>query len=121
MNRMELLLHEWECTYDREDSYPPLKDALTGLSAAEATDISLPARYETKSDPQKDKNTRRIESRRGQRSDTDSMPVQAAAYPISPVEAWKLYRAVSISSSVKWSKSLSFSTSNFIVRLNTLE
>ncbi|WP_312112842.1 DinB family protein [Brevibacillus reuszeri] len=37
MNRMELLLHEWECTYDREDWYPPLKDALTGLSAAEAS------------------------------------------------------------------------------------
>ncbi|MGG1662331.1 DinB family protein [Brevibacillus sp. NRS-1366] len=37
MNRMELLLHEWECTYDKEDWYPPLKDALAGLTAAQAS------------------------------------------------------------------------------------
>ncbi|WP_103109692.1 DinB family protein [Brevibacillus reuszeri] len=37
MNRMELLLHEWKCTYDKEDWYPPLRDALTGLSAAQAS------------------------------------------------------------------------------------
>lgn len=37
MNRMELLLHEWECTYDKEDWYPPLKDALNGLNAAQAS------------------------------------------------------------------------------------
>lgn len=37
MNRMELLLHEWECTYNKEDWYPPLKDALAGLTAAQAS------------------------------------------------------------------------------------
>ncbi|MGN7472215.1 DinB family protein [Brevibacillus sp. SAFN-007a] len=37
MNRMELLVHEWECTYDKEDWYPPLKDALSGVTAAQAS------------------------------------------------------------------------------------
>ncbi|MEJ8548104.1 DinB family protein [Brevibacillus borstelensis] len=37
MNRMELLLHEWDCTFSKEDWYPPLKDALAGLTAAEAS------------------------------------------------------------------------------------
>lgn len=37
MNRVEILLHEWECTYDKEDWYPPLKDALAGLTAAQAS------------------------------------------------------------------------------------
>lgn len=37
MNRMELLVHEWECTYGKEDWYPPLKDALAGLTAAQAS------------------------------------------------------------------------------------
>jgi uncharacterized damage-inducible protein DinB len=37
MNRMQLLLHGWECTYDKEDWYPPLRDALSGLTAKEAS------------------------------------------------------------------------------------
>ncbi|WP_409177420.1 DinB family protein [Brevibacillus fortis] len=37
MNRKDLLLHGWECTYDKEDWYPPLKEALSGVSAAEAS------------------------------------------------------------------------------------
>lgn len=37
MNRMELPLHEWDCTFAKEDWYPPLKDALAGLTAAEAS------------------------------------------------------------------------------------
>ncbi|WP_429842612.1 DinB family protein [Brevibacillus sp. FIR094] len=37
MNRKDLLLHGWECTYDKEDWYPPLKEALSGVSAAQAS------------------------------------------------------------------------------------
>ncbi|MBG9563961.1 DinB family protein [Brevibacillus agri] len=37
MNRMELLVHEWECTYDKEDWFPPLKHALAGVTAAQAS------------------------------------------------------------------------------------
>lgn len=37
MNRMELLVHEWECTYDKEDWYPPLKHALDGVTVAQAS------------------------------------------------------------------------------------
>lgn len=37
MNRMELLAHYWECTYDKEDWFPPLKDALAGVTAAQAS------------------------------------------------------------------------------------
>ncbi|WJQ82742.1 DinB family protein [Brevibacillus brevis] len=37
MNRKELLLHGWECAYDKEDWYPPLKEVLSGVSAAEAS------------------------------------------------------------------------------------
>ncbi len=36
MNRIDLLLHELSVTYDREDWYPPLKQALEGVSAAQA-------------------------------------------------------------------------------------
>lgn len=37
MDTKELLLHEWKCTYDQEDWYPPLRDALAGLNAAQAS------------------------------------------------------------------------------------
>jgi uncharacterized damage-inducible protein DinB len=37
MNRMELLLHELELTFDKEGWYPPLADALKGLTAAQAS------------------------------------------------------------------------------------
>ncbi|MFY0543651.1 DinB family protein [Brevibacillus sp. H7] len=37
MNRMELLLHELELTFDKEGWFPPLKDALKGLTAAQAS------------------------------------------------------------------------------------
>ncbi|MDD9268109.1 DinB family protein [Paenibacillus sp. GCM10023248] len=36
MNNVELLLHGWECCYDKEDWYPPLTDALKGLTAEQA-------------------------------------------------------------------------------------
>lgn len=37
MNRMDLLLREFDHTYLQEDWYPPLKDALAGLTAAQAS------------------------------------------------------------------------------------
>ncbi|USG64664.1 DinB family protein [Brevibacillus ruminantium] len=37
MNRMDLLVHGLDCTYAKEDWYPPLKDALAGLTAAQAS------------------------------------------------------------------------------------
>jgi uncharacterized damage-inducible protein DinB len=37
MNVKELLLHEWACTYDQEDWYPPLSSAVSGLDAAKAS------------------------------------------------------------------------------------
>jgi uncharacterized damage-inducible protein DinB len=36
MNRIELLLHGWDHTYEEEDWYPPLLDALKGVTAAQA-------------------------------------------------------------------------------------
>ncbi|MBU7316546.1 DinB family protein [Paenibacillus oleatilyticus] len=36
MNKKELLLHEWDICYDKEDWFPPLREALKGLTAAEA-------------------------------------------------------------------------------------
>lgn len=37
MNRVELLLHELEITYEREGWFPPLKDALAGVTAEQAS------------------------------------------------------------------------------------
>ncbi|UFJ41381.1 DinB family protein [Brevibacillus humidisoli] len=37
MNRMELLLHQLEITYDKEDWYPPLVPALAGVTAEQAS------------------------------------------------------------------------------------
>lgn len=37
MNVKELLLHEWACTYDQEDWFPPLRNAVSGLDAAQAS------------------------------------------------------------------------------------
>lgn len=37
MSKKELLLHNWNCTYGQEDWYPPLRDALSGLTAAQAS------------------------------------------------------------------------------------
>jgi hypothetical protein len=36
MNKIELLLQGWDYCYDKEDWYPPLLDALDGVSAANA-------------------------------------------------------------------------------------
>ncbi|MBW5447061.1 DinB family protein [Cohnella sp. CFH 77786] len=36
MNRIELLVQGWEFCYDKEDWYPPLQDALKGVSASQA-------------------------------------------------------------------------------------
>ncbi|RUS46276.1 DinB family protein [Cohnella sp. AR92] len=36
MNKMELLLHGWDSCYEREDWYPPLKDALNGVTWEQA-------------------------------------------------------------------------------------
>jgi hypothetical protein len=36
MNKIELLLQGWDHSYDKEDWYPPLLDALQGISAANA-------------------------------------------------------------------------------------
>jgi hypothetical protein len=36
MNKMELLLQRWEYCYDKEDWYPPLLDALQGVTAENA-------------------------------------------------------------------------------------
>lgn len=36
MNKKELLLHKWDICYDKEDWFPPLSEALNGLTAAEA-------------------------------------------------------------------------------------
>ncbi len=36
MKSMDLLLRGWAHAYDKEDWYPPLKDALNGLTAAQA-------------------------------------------------------------------------------------
>lgn len=37
MNRMELLVHEMEITFDKEDWYPPLGVVLKGVTAAQAS------------------------------------------------------------------------------------
>ena len=37
MNRIDLLIHEWDFTYDKEDWYPPIQHALSGLTAAQAS------------------------------------------------------------------------------------
>jgi len=37
MNRMELALHELSLTFDKEGWFPPLREALNGLSAAQAS------------------------------------------------------------------------------------
>ncbi|WNC15985.1 DinB family protein [Brevibacillus brevis] len=37
MERKELLLANWEHTYEKEDWYPPLRDALSGLTASQAS------------------------------------------------------------------------------------
>jgi uncharacterized damage-inducible protein DinB len=37
MNSKELLLQEWTFTYDQEDWYPPLRIALDGVNAAQAS------------------------------------------------------------------------------------
>lgn len=37
MSRKALLLHNWSCTYEQEDWYPPLRDALSGVTAAQAS------------------------------------------------------------------------------------
>ncbi|QRG68696.1 DinB family protein [Brevibacillus choshinensis] len=37
MSRKELLLKNWEFTYEQEDWYPPLRDALSGVTAAQAS------------------------------------------------------------------------------------
>jgi hypothetical protein len=47
MNRVELLLHGWDHTYDKEDWYPPLFDALKGVTADQA--VWLPERFESPS------------------------------------------------------------------------
>ncbi|MBP1964466.1 DinB family protein [Paenibacillus aceris] len=36
MNKIELLLHGWDSCYEKEDWYPPLTDALKGLTAEQA-------------------------------------------------------------------------------------
>lgn len=36
MNKIELLLHGWDSCYEKEDWYPPLTDALQGLTAEQA-------------------------------------------------------------------------------------
>jgi hypothetical protein len=36
MNRIELLLQGWDFSYEKEDWYPPLLDALQGVTAAQA-------------------------------------------------------------------------------------
>ncbi|MBB6636791.1 DinB family protein [Cohnella thailandensis] len=36
MNKMELLLHGWDSCYEKEDWYPPLKDALNGITWEQA-------------------------------------------------------------------------------------
>ncbi|MBB6674803.1 DinB family protein [Cohnella nanjingensis] len=36
MSRLELLKQYWDFTYDQEDWFPPLKDALNGVTAAQA-------------------------------------------------------------------------------------
>lgn len=36
MNKIELLLHGWDSCYEKEDWYPPLTDALNGLTAEQA-------------------------------------------------------------------------------------
>ncbi|THF81183.1 DinB family protein [Cohnella fermenti] len=47
MNKMELLLHGWDSCYDREDWYPPLKDALNGLTWEQAAWKPRTARVNT--------------------------------------------------------------------------
>jgi hypothetical protein len=37
MNRIEVLVQGWQFSYDQEDWYPPLLDALKGVSAAQAS------------------------------------------------------------------------------------
>ncbi|GED33725.1 DinB family protein [Brevibacillus centrosporus] len=37
MSRKELLLQNWMYTYEQEDWYPPLRDALAGVTAAQAS------------------------------------------------------------------------------------
>ncbi|MFD2372096.1 DinB family protein [Brevibacillus sp. GCM10020057] len=37
MSRKALLLQNWEYTYEQEGWYPPLRDALSGLTAAQAS------------------------------------------------------------------------------------
>ncbi|MED4584595.1 DinB family protein [Brevibacillus choshinensis] len=37
MSRTELLLNNWQYTYEQEDWYPPLRDALSGVNAAQAS------------------------------------------------------------------------------------
>jgi hypothetical protein len=36
LNKIELLLHGWDCCYEKEDWYPPLTDALKELTAEQA-------------------------------------------------------------------------------------
>jgi len=36
MDKIELLLREWDFCYDEEDWFPPLSEALKGLTAAQA-------------------------------------------------------------------------------------
>jgi hypothetical protein len=36
MNKMELLLHEWDFCHDKEDWFPPLAQALEGVTAEQA-------------------------------------------------------------------------------------
>ncbi|NOV02143.1 DinB family protein [Paenibacillus planticolens] len=36
MNKIELLLHGWDSCYEKEDWYPPLTDALKGLTVEQA-------------------------------------------------------------------------------------
>lgn len=37
MNKIDLLLHEWDHCYNKEDWYPPLADVLRGVTAAQAS------------------------------------------------------------------------------------
>ncbi|TJY40937.1 DinB family protein [Cohnella pontilimi] len=44
-NRVELLLHGWDHAYDKEDWYPPLLDALKGVTAEQA--VWLPQGFDS--------------------------------------------------------------------------
>ncbi|MFD1956971.1 DinB family protein [Paenibacillus thailandensis] len=37
MNKMELIRHGWACAYEKEDWHPPLRDALNGVTAEQAS------------------------------------------------------------------------------------